>query len=63
MANPILMKYETRTEWYHGIPWYKQEQNVCYYLRNGLTTVADLILQAYCLCYIVRLWKRLNDLE
>ena len=63
VLNPILMNYESRTIWYPGIPWYKQEQNFCYYLRNGLSTVANLILQGYCLVYILRLWKRLGKLD
>jgi len=63
VANPILMYCETETDWYPGIPWYKQEANLFYYLRNSLTTVGDLILQTYCVVFMVRLNRGLTRLR
>ena len=60
VLDPILSYGETNTAWYEGIPWYKQESNVYYYMRNGLTSVADIILQTYNIIFMIRLQKRLK---
>lgn len=60
IASPILLSFEQKVEWYPGIPWYKQEADPFYYTRNGLTTVADLIFQFYCIKFMVNLQKRLK---
>ena len=43
VLNPVLIQLESTTEWYEGIPWYKQEACFWYFFRNGLSTLAILI--------------------
>ena len=50
-------------DWYPDIPWYLEESNPNYYIRNGLTSLADLILQAYCIVFVVRLQRRLSKIK
>ena len=60
---PIMLNFEPQTEWYAGIPWYKEESNVFYYIGNSLSTIADIILQVYCLVYMVKLQKKLAHMK
>ena len=62
IASPILLQFEKQVKWYQGIPWYKQEADPYYYIRNGLTSVGDIIFQTYCLVFLYRLQRKLSGL-
>lgn len=60
VLNVWLMNREPSTKWYPGIPWYKQENNFYYFLRNSLITAANLTLQAYSVVFTLRLCNQLS---
>ena len=63
IVNPFLMTQEPRTQWYAGIPWYKQENNVYYFVRNGLISTGNISLQVFCIFFTVQLSSRLSKRE
>ena len=50
-------------DWSPGQPWWLAQNNAIYYTRNGLSTIADVTLQLYCIVYLVKLRARLSSMQ